>query len=1509
MKDINKNITRPYKGLHTDNSLQDQPKDTHRYGLNGLRESQEGDENFNSNEESNEVCADFGQGFIPIGKEYIGNGQSAVFLTNPAAQIKDIIAILDDECNYTVMVNANLGFSVEKQIDATYRLRRGCERTIYFTDDLSKPRIYNFDKPEDFKDSNGNWDVDKFNLFKTYDTIPTFDNVEITEGGQLPSGSYNFSIQYLDEDLNPTEWVTTTDTVIIFNDNFTSKPFSQIRGSTNKKTAYQDFGITNKAIKLSIGTLDTSFPFYRIAVIEANNGSGQVSRVVFSQEISTRIQTYTYGGDNAFLIGTEQEILQFNNIIEKAKHIEQIENRLILSNTQGKQIDFCKLQNYASKITSDLTTETIRLNDINVENNQKRSQLHLEKVGYMPGEIYSFGIVYIFEDGTTSPAYHIPGKVTGFNSNMSSDNTLTDTFYTDNNNCSGNDYWGKDSQGNDLLNNLVRHHRFPLRSEINKPLITKINNNTGETSIVNNALDINFTGNINNFNEPTLTYAVTYSINGTQTTIQKTINIDTYDGQIVNNERIVTTLDTLIFIQVQELDPVDSTFKAPFSGIQYTENIVPLDSTSSTIEDAEYYAEIFGINFANIDRPSLEDTNGEKVVGYYIVRNERTEANKTILDTGVIAPLLEEVGDTTGETKFVSHGHIFPDAPTRIKDDTFALIHPEHRFNNREYNNTTELIKEGEYVLNADTPQNIGQQTLQDVQPGTSYDSSAHKRRERDSDGFSFHVLNRNNNVDYVKTTDSLLNNDNIEEVFYLDALFSKSVDDIDGERKDVYNLSADNKIGILKVNERIDLQEKLPYVVMKRNLENPYSGFRILPYYKETTNYSLFTTETNNQTQIFNGDSYISSMKYMSSMFYDIRLKERAEKSGILNFIIGALSVIAGAFLVITGVGAAAGIALIGFGVSQISTGIKVDQIARVYQDLYEQGLKDTVEDNLTDSIFGPNPNDDTVQWFFESITNLWFESSVNMNWRVGSTVGITDFLNSPTGYDEQYYLQYCIDKTTTPDAEADDGRTYQGFAKAEIYEVNDDYKRRDKQKIFSHLGLEYDCCSDCLEDFPHRNHFSEQSFQEELTDNYRTFLPNNYRDMEGETGEITNIFRIQNNLYIHTEEALWLLPQNIQERITGDIVSFIGTGSFFNIPPRLIVDGENGNSAGSQHKWSNVKTPSGVFFVSENQRVIYQFDGNQLKPISSNGMYNWFKNNIELQEDKRYYIENGIDFPFKDNTSNPEGTGFISVYDSRKERIIFTKKDFVMQDNVKLNNSWTLSYSLKSNPNAWQYWHSYLPSFYLHTPNKFYSWIPENSSIWRHNRLNHYQNFYGKRYPFIVEYVSINNPLTTKIWDYLTLMTEAKKFNPDFNDYVDERFITFNKALFYNSRQSSGILNLMVKDNLSDENYLLEQVKDLEGDTIVIDRNERDWSINELRDIRVDYTQPMFDKKLSSLQTDYFTDKIVNTNAIDYNKDWTQLESFRDKYLVVRLIFDKFDDIKLLLNYSVESEKESLR
>ena len=263
-------VTRPSLGLNQDVSFIDQPKNSTRFVLNGVNESNQGDLGFISNEESNEECASLPQDYIQIGKEYIGNGQTSLFLVKKDETASEI-GILDSNCNYTTHVNDELqvdklGFRISKQIDVTYRLRRGCERTVYFVDDYNKPRLYNYDKPRDFKNNSGDWAIDKFNLFKTYNKIPVLSN-------------------------------------------------------------YQDFGVTNKAIKIEYDNLDLNYPFYRVAVIEANNGSGEVSRVVHSKEISTSNSKFVYSGSNAFTLGTVEEIQTFNNVIESARHIEQIENR------------------------------------------------------------------------------------------------------------------------------------------------------------------------------------------------------------------------------------------------------------------------------------------------------------------------------------------------------------------------------------------------------------------------------------------------------------------------------------------------------------------------------------------------------------------------------------------------------------------------------------------------------------------------------------------------------------------------------------------------------------------------------------------------------------------------------------------------------------------------------------------------------------------------------------------------------------------------------------------------------------------------------------------------------------------------------------------------------------------------------------------------------------------------------------------------------------------------------
>lgn len=89
-------------------------------------------------------------------------------------------------------------------------------------------------------------------------------------------------------------------------------------------------------------------------------------------------------------------------------------------------------------------------------------------------------------------------------------------------------------------------------------------------------------------------------------------------------------------------------------------------------------------------------------------------------------------------------------------------------------------------------------------------------------------------------------------------------------------------------------------------------------------------------------------------------------------------------------------------------------------------------------------------------------------------------------------------------------------------------------------------------------------------------------------------------------------------------------------------------------------------TFLYQRIKEKIYQFNGKQLKPISSNGLSNWFKEHTKLKINQQYYNTTGNYYTYNDNPSNLFGSGFISTYDTKKERVIFTKKDFLLSEEV---------------------------------------------------------------------------------------------------------------------------------------------------------------------------------------------------------------------------------------------------
>lgn len=1629
---------RLHKGINQDSSLVDAPKETLRFALNTIKETEDGDLFFLTNENSNKACYKLTDNFIPIGKEYINDNEVIIFSTyNGISEI----GILKENCEYEVFVNDEnstnkLNFSVNHQIDATYRLRRGCERTIYFTDNYNNVRYFNFDKPELFKTDNL-WDADKFNLNRNIKSVPAIQKVSIVQQGSLKAGSYSVFLQYLDSDLNGTEFIELINNINIYNDSLNSE-YSSIEGSISLEEEAYKYPLSSKAIKLELKNIDSKFHYYRLAFVHYTSGTGEVSKVVYSDNIETKNSLFIYTGTNGIEKGTVEDLIFTNKFsrIKSAKNIEQVDNRLLLSNITEEHYDFCKLQKYASKIQVDCYVKDILLTNVEEPHNSKNPFIHYNGTGYMPGEIYSLGVVYIFENNIESPVFHIPGKSSLVENNhvfskgnniypMSNvNNQNLSEYYHDNDICDDFEYWGKDNLGSFLLGKNVRHHRFPTRDEIGLGFVEEIS--SSESSKNFKVLTVRLSGeikksviceendeNCESYKAPIFDIIVRYEVNEIHKEFSETFYPDSdnipisFKSQPYNKDEEISNVK--IYYKEEGKEEVEISFdEEQPHGISYS-----YDTSTFEIKTGSknFKVPILGLKLSNIEIPD-ENTFGKKIIGYKIVRQERKDADKTILDTAVGFPLIRH-------KKYVSSSLLHPEWDKcevqdyenynndcfRVSKNNLTLLTPEHKFSDKTFDEFTDLKQIGAYKVTSIDGTGFNEQ---DVLEGTSMeDAKTERRPSRDNDGFSLKNMIRNFNVSYNK---NFKKNHIVNEDIFCYNLNGLSWVDTEYEGQSIYNLSSDNKHLILSDKQGKTISHyspdntDIPYYAIVKNHHSFYQNFRNSEYY--TIDNKIYPKNT---CFIFGGDSYVCPLRYSNHVFLNVATAFRRKKLDPLK-IVGAIFAVVIGVLVATmtgGVGAVATLKIVSGILTAVSGAflgaaavVEQQAFAEIYLDKWKLGLNNTVTDKFIRRFFISRDGfeqwfyrDDTLRWSGEIFSDFWFETSINISLRVKPLNYPFNYLsplkkkmdnredklrdlghimeNSPKrfgdsnikveGTEENYFYK----KLTTPDFSKNGKLTYTGVSIPVIYLLNKDHNINKNIKRYYPLPLEYDCCSKCGESFPHRWMWSEQSFQEELTDNYRTFLSNNYKDISGETGEITNMFTIGNNLYLHTEEALYNIPRNYQERVTDQMITYIGTGEYGGIPEQKV------SSTGCTHKWSTLKTNYGVFFVSERDKKIYQFDGSKVNPISSKGLSHWFRKNIPVRRDKNFKHLNKFSYPYKDNTSFKFGTGFISVYDPKHERIIFTKKDFSLGiknkdiseedlllvgnkayyfnnkektilekekqgwkylgiENNKLkfykivtentiydyvnaeeievqikNSSWTISYYLKDE--TWVSWHSYLPDFYVSNKNTFYSWKEDKKFIWEHNVDYGYNSFYGEVKPFIFEFVVLNSPVVNTTLENMLFQFNSKKYDLETNTFVEDLTSHFDNIVLYNSRQTTGIINVNLK-NEQDENFFFNQVhNDINMSTI--DKNERNWTMNNFRDLRIDYTKPIWSNVFENQEDIGFIDKTLNESSLDYNKSWEQLEMLRDKYLVVRIIFNNFVNNKYIINYISANENISFR
>jgi hypothetical protein len=224
------------------------------------------------------------------------------------------------------------------------------------------------------------------------------------------------------------------------------------------------------------------------------------------------------------------------------------------------------------------------------------------------------------------------------------------------------------------------------------------------------------------------------------------------------------------------------------------------------------------------------------------------------------------------------------------------------------------------------------------------------------------------------------------------------------------------------------------------------------------------------------------------------------------------------------------------------------------------------------------------------------------------------------------------------------------------------------------------------------------------------------NILEMDGDKGEVTKLARLNNQLIAFQDSGISQILYNEQTQITST------EGVPIEIANSAKVQGKRyySDTVGCSNKWSVIQTPSGIYFMDNNDKSIYLFNG-QLNNLSTSGGFNsWAKQNIPAASVKW----NPRDF-----------NSFVSYYDKLNQEVLFINKDKALAFSEKFS-CFTSFYDYGNTP-------------YFNCIDDTEVWL-NNSGLWKH-RAGDYCTFFGAVKPFSVTLIGNQEPQVDKIFTNL--------------------------------------------------------------------------------------------------------------------------------------------------------------
>lgn len=181
-------------------------------------------------------------------------------------------------------------------------------------------------------------------------------------------------------------------------------------------------------------------------------------------------------------------------------------------------------------------------------------------------------------------------------------------------------------------------------------------------------------------------------------------------------------------------------------------------------------------------------------------------------------------------------------------------------------------------------------------------------------------------------------------------------------------------------------------------------------------------------------------------------------------------------------------------------------------------------------------------------------------------------------------------------------------------------------------------------------------------------------------------------------------------------------------------------------------------------------------------------------------------------------------------------------------------------------------------------------------------YNYFYGSIDPYIIEYpfaYKYEDEIVQNVKDY----SKVYKYFPnsqegfDTNKKVQVDNLWFNKAVLYNTQQSSGVLNLVAKPVNDLSKYLQYPIFNEDSKTITFTKSDNFYQYNNFWALQKNDQIPLFTTPCESLSLD----KEVNQENMDYNRRSFNKSPLRGKNLKVRHILDNSSTTHIVSQFIV--------